>query len=175
MKAIRFLMVALVVCLSASCSDRAPTAPAAPEVAAPDASLIGALLRPTGLLQCSALPAASVTKTIGPAGGSITVGPHVLRIPAGALDQSTTITGTLDTGRGVNGIRFQPEGLQFDRSAYLTMSYANCNLLGRLLPKRIAYTNNLLDILSYLLSIDNIWTKKVTGRVNHFSEYVIAW
>jgi hypothetical protein len=173
MKAIRFLMVALVVCVIASCSDRAPTAPmTAP---APDASLIGDLLRPTGLLQCSALPAASTTQTIGPEGGSITVGPHVLVIPAGALKQPTTITGTLDVNRGVNGIRFQPEGLQFASSAYLTMSYANCNLLGRLLPKRIAYTTSLLDVVEYLLSLDNLWTKKVTGRVPHFSEYVIAW
>jgi len=175
MKAIRFLMVALVVCISASCSDRAPTAPAAPELAAPNASLIGGLLGPTGLLKCSALPAASTTQTIGPAGGSITVGPHILRIPSGALAQPTTITGTLDTGRGVNGIRFAPEGLRFDRSASLTMSYANCSLLGKLLPKRIAYTNNLLGILSYLLSVDNLLGKKVTGQVNHFSEYVIAW
>jgi len=173
MKAIRVLMVALVVCVIASCSDRAPTAP--PIAPTPDASLIGDLLRPTGLLQCSALPAASATQTIGPAGGSITVGPHVLKIPAGALSQLTTITATLDVNRGVNGIRFQPEGLQFASSAYLTMSYANCNLLGRLLPKRIAYTNNLLDILSYLLSVDNLFTKKVTGQVRHFSEYVIAW
>jgi hypothetical protein len=173
MKAIRFLMVALFVCVIASCSDRAPTAPlTAP---APDASLIGDLLRPTGLLQCSALPAASTTQTIGPAGGTMTIGPHVLRIPAGALAQPTTITGTLDTGRGVNGIRFQPEGLQFDRSAYLTMSYANCSLLGKLLPKRIAYTNNLLGILEYLLSLDNLFGKNVTGQVKHFSEYVIAW
>jgi len=175
MKAIRFLMVALVVCLSASCSDRAPTAPAAPEFAAPNASLIGDLLRPTGLLKCSALPSASSTQTIGSAGGSITVGPHILRIPAGALDKQTTITATLDNARGVNGIQFQPEGLKFDSPAYLTMSYANCNLLGSLLPKRIAYTSDLLDVIEYLLSIDNIFTKKVTGRVDHFSEYVIAW
>jgi len=173
MKAIRVLMVALVVCVIASCSDRAPTAPA--PVPAPDASLIGDLLRPTGLLQCSALPAASVTQTIGPEGGSITVGPHVLRIPAGALDQPTTITASLDNNRGVNGIRFAPEGLQFDTPAYLTMSYANCNLLGKLLPKRIAYTSDLLDIVEYLLSVDNLFTKKVTGRIPHFSEYVIAW
>src|SRR5258705_8321804 len=91
MKAIRFLMVALVVCVIASCSDRAPTAPATPS--APDASLIGGLLGPTGLLKCSALPAASTTQTIGPAGGTMTIGPHVLRIPSGALAQPTTITG----------------------------------------------------------------------------------
>ncbi len=173
MKAIRFLMVAWVVCVIASCSDRAPTAPAS--VPAPDASLIGDLLKPTGLLQCSALPAASATQTIGPEGGSIAVGPHVLRIPAGALDQPTTITAMLDNNRGVNGVRFQPEGLTFDTPVYLTMSYANCDVLGSLLPKRIAYTSNLLDVVEYLLSLDNIFTKKVTGRVPHFSEYVIAW
>ena len=175
MKAIRFLMVAAGVCVVASCGDRAPTAPVAPEITAPNASLLGDLLRPTGLLQCSALPAASSTQTVGSAGGSITVGPHILRIPAGALDKPTTITATLDNDRGVNGIVFAPEGLRFDSPAYLTMSYANCNLLGKLLPKRIAYTTNLLDIVEYLLSIDNLFTKKVTGRVTHFSEYVIAW
>jgi hypothetical protein len=177
MKAIRYLMVALVVCVSASCGDNAPTAPiaSAPQVGAPDASLIGDLLRPTGLLKCSALPAASTTGTIGPAGGSITVGPHVLRVPVGALQSPTSITATIVTGQGVNGITFQPEGLQFDRPAYLTMSYANCNLLGKLLPKRIAYTTNLLEIIEYLLSIDNLFTKKVTGQVRHFSEYVISW
>lgn len=173
MKAIRLVALALCTLVLASCGDHSPTA--VPPVAPPNPSLIGALLRPIGLLQCSALPAASVTQTIGPAGGSITVGPHLLRIPAGALAAPTSITATLDVTRGVNGIRFQPEGLRFQSAAYLTMSYANCNLLGRLLPKRIAYTNNLLQILEYLLSVDNLFTKKVTGQVRHFSEYVLAW
>jgi hypothetical protein len=55
------------------------------------------------------------------------------------------------------------------------MSYANCSGLGSLLPKRIAYTNDLLQILSFLTSADNIFTHKVTGQVKHFSEYVVAW
>ncbi len=174
MKSIRPFAFVLAVCaLVFACGDPSPTAPTTPP--APDASLIGDLLRPTGLLQCSDLPPASATQTIGPAGGSITVGPHVLRIPAGALQSPTSITGTLVTGQGVNGIRFQPEGLRFQSSAYLTMSYANCTLLGNLLPKRIAYTTDLLQILEYLLSVDNLLTKQVTGRVNHFSVYVIAW
>src|SRR2546426_3477487 len=37
---------------------------------------------------------------------------------------------------------FRSEGLVFRRSATLTMSYANCNLLGKILPKRIAYTRS---------------------------------
>jgi len=75
----------------------------------------------------------------------------------------------------VNRIQFQPEGLVFQRSAALTMSYANCNLLGKLLPKRIVYTDDALNILSYLLSLDNLFAKTVTGKLNHFSNYAIAW
>jgi len=55
------------------------------------------------------------------------------------------------------------------------MSYANCSLLGILLPKRIAYTDDNLNIISYLLSLDNLLAKRVTGKVNHFSEYAVAW
>jgi hypothetical protein len=55
------------------------------------------------------------------------------------------------------------------------MSYANCNLLGLLLPKRIAYTTERYRILEYLLSIDNLLSKQVTGRLKHFSQYAVAW
>jgi hypothetical protein len=141
----------------------------------PQADLIGSLLQATGLLQCSSLPYASATQTIGSAGGTIRVGPHTLTVPAGALSSPVAITGALVTGRGVNAVQFQPEGLRFQRSASLTMSYANCNLIGLLLPKRIAYVSDGLDILSYLASIDNLFAKQVTGRVDHFSNYAVAW
>jgi len=175
MRSARQLTAALLVAVAAftiSCSDRGmPTAPATP----PQADLVGSLLQETGLLKCSPLPYDSVTAVIGPTGGTITVGPHTLAIPYGALSAPTTITGTLPQGQGVNAIRFYPQGLQFARPASLTMSYANCNLLGSLAPKQIAYTTDALTILSYLLSIDNLFTRKVTGQVNHFSEYVVAW
>lgn len=175
MRSARQVTAALLVAVAAftiSCSDRAtPTAP----VTRPQADLIGGLLQATGLLKCSPLPYDSATAVIGPLGGSIAVGPHMLVIPYGALSAPTTITATLPQGQGVNAVRFQPEGLQFARPASLTMSYANCNLLGLLVPKHIAYTTDALQILSYLLSIDNLLTKRVTGQVNHFSEYVVAW
>jgi len=127
------------------------------------------------LLKCSNLPYASSTKTIGALGGTISAGPHTLVIPPGALLNPTTITMTAPTGLGVNAVKFQPEGLRFTVPAALTMSYANCSLLGKLLPKRIAYTDDHLNIISYLLSLDNLLSKYVTGKVNHFSDYVIAW
>ena len=174
MKARRLIIApVLLLVVALACTDRTPTAvPAAP---APDASLIGSLLGATGLLKCSSLPYASQTRTIGPLGGTISAGPHTLVIPPGALTSPTAITMTAPTGLGVNAVKFQPAGLRFVTPAALTMSYSNCSLLGKILPKRIAYTNDNLSIISYLLSLDNLLSKNVTGKVNHFSAYVVAW
>ena len=172
MKAVRLLALLLAACLVAtSCREQ----PAAPAVPPPQADLLGSLLQPVGLLKCSQLPSDTETRTIGLAGGIITAGPHTLVIPSGALKQPTEITMSIRTGGGVNGVHFEPEGLQFERSAALTMSYANCDLLGRLLPKRIAYTTDALDVITYLLSYDNLFGKRVTGKLDHFSDYVVAW
>jgi hypothetical protein len=174
------LVVAVVVLATGSCSsDQSPTGVRAETAAvtAPDGrdqNLLGGLLRPLGLLQCTPLPEASATRTIGAAGGLMQVGPHSLWIPPGALDAEVTITAVAPSG-SVNAVELSPHGLEFERSAWLTMSYANCNLVSRLLPKRIAYTDNLLNILYYLLSLDNIFAKQVTGKVDHFSKYAVAW
>ena len=187
MKRVRSLLALLVfglVLMTGSCSsDQSPTGVSAPITSATDsavtinganASLLGELLRPTGLLKCRPLPAATASKVIGPGGGTIQVGPHSLFIPAGALDRNVTITAYAPSD-DVNSVQFSPSGLDFDRSAWLTMSYANCSLLGQLLPKRIAYTSNLLNILYYILSLDNIFTRQVIGKVDHFSKYAVSW
>lgn len=174
MRAVRLFVVALcagVLVLAAACGDRTLTNPAP----APNASLIGDLGSATGLLKCSQLAADTETATIGGGGGTLKIGPHTLTIPAGALNAPVTITGAIVQGGGVNAVHFEPEGLQFDKTAYLTMSYANCSLLGSLLPKRIAYTTDALTIVEYLLSVDNLWARKVTGQLHHFSDYAVSW
>ena len=176
MKLRRFMSAVLVAALvsfaGVSCGDNLPTATPSAD---PSPLLVGDLLSGVGLLKCTPLPYASASKVIGPAGGSLQVGPHVLRIPAGALSQSVTIRAEAPSDV-VNSVRLYPEGLQFGGAgASLTMSYANCNLLGRTLPKRIAYTSEGLQILSYLLSLDNLLQKSVTGQLRHFSRYAVAW
>src|SRR5947199_3015194 len=141
---------------------------------APQADLIGSIVPAPGLLGCTPMPTATATQTVGAAGGVIRIGPHTLSIPAGALNAPVIITATAPSDN-VNRVRFQPEGLVFQRAATLTMSYANCNLLGKILPKRIAYTNDALTILSYVVSLDNLFANYVTGRLNHFSNYAVAW
>jgi hypothetical protein len=177
MKVVRIVALLLAVCLIApSCSEPpASPSPLVPPLPSPQAGLVGSLVEQTGLLECSEMPYATSTRKIGPEGGSISAGAHTLTIPAGALDAPTAITMTLTSGRGVNAVHFEPEGLKFARPAALTMSYANCNVLGRVVPKRIAYVDDGLNILTYLLSIDNLWSKRITGRLEHFSDYVVAW
>jgi len=129
---------------------------------------------PVGLLACTPLAADSVTQTIGPEGGTIQVGANTLSVPAGALDSAVSITAVAPSD-SVNRVNFQPEGLTFLQPASLTMSYANCSTIGSLFPKRVAYTTDLLLILEYLPSVDDLSGQSVTGQVQHFSDYAIAW
>ena len=122
-------------------------------------------------LSCSAQPYVVVTKVVGPAGGAMVVGSHKLVIPAGALTRNHTIRAEQVTGR-VNSVRFAPEGLKFEGSARLTLSYANCSPL---LLKRVVYTDELLRVLELIPSIDDLRTKAVTGDIRHFSRYAVAW
>jgi len=171
MKGIRLGRAALlgaVALVAVSCAD--PTTPA-PQLSG---DLFGDLKQVTGLLQCTPLPYDSVTQTIGPDGGTIQVGPHTFTVPAGALDTAVAITAVTPSDT-VNQIQFQPEGLVFNGYTTVVMSYANCNLLGSFLPKRIAYTSSDGVILDYLPSLDNFFSQTVRGKVQHFSEYAIAW
>lgn len=152
----------------------APSAPAAPPLVqpAPEGRLLGPILN--GLLACYPQPYAAASQVIGPAGGRLQVGRHLLVVPAGALASPVRITGEAPTGV-VSSVRFQPEGLQFQRAVQLTLDYSSCPL-GRLrLLKRVAYTDDDLNILSYLLSRDDLLRMRVTGDVWHFSRYAVAW
>ena len=125
------------------------------------------------LLACSPLTADSVTVPIGPDGGTISVGPHQLVIPAGALDSTIDITAIVPH-ENVNRVTFYPEGLTFNTPASLTMSYANCGVVTGLLPKYVVYVNG-TTIADILPSLDSFLTRTVTGSIGHFSDYVVAW
>lgn len=174
-------LLALLLCAGVSCT---PDRVSAPSESTPDYGLLGlgegggllgtGLAR--GLLSCRPLPADSAQQVIGPRGGTIRVGPHTLTIPAGALSRNVTITAQAPSD-SVNSVRLFPEGLTFARGkpATLTLSYSNCSLLGRLLPKRVAYTTDLLQILQLLPSLDDLLHQRVSAPLQHFSRYAVAW
>jgi hypothetical protein len=175
-----FVAGLLLVGATSCTSDRATEPSAAPAVQ-PSMGLFdnGGLLGTgllKGLLTCRPMPYDSTAKVIGPAGGFISAGPHTLIVPRGSLSQNVTIR-MASPSENVNSVRFYPEGLHFNnnRPAVLTMSYANCTVLARLVPKRIVYTNERLTILDILLSLDNILRKEVTAPIEHFSRYAVAY
>ena len=172
------LLMASVLGAVLSCStDQIPTGPVAQ--ASVSSPLSSGLVEPDlwrGLLYCRPLPYASTTQTIGPSGGTISVGPHTLTIPAGALSRSVAITAEAPSD-SVNSVQLLPQGLTFaaGKPARLTLSYSNCSLLGILLPKRIAYTTDSLTLIQLLPSIDDLLRRRVSASLKHFSRYAVSW
>ncbi len=180
----RGLALAAALLLTASCGADGPTSPSSTPHSAPAASvpmntsliggLTGGLLN--GLLACTPQPYASTTLVVGPAGGTIRVGKHMLVIPAGALSRQVTITAESPSDE-VSSVRFSPEGLQFNAGHLptVTLDYSSCPL-GRLqLLKHVAYTNEQLRILNLLPSLDNLLLLRVSAPLQHFSRYAVAW
>jgi len=151
-----------------SCSEPAPVAPDVPRpvFSAGQGS-------PSGLLRCRPMAYDSVTQVIGPSGGDIKVSRHVLSISGGTLKQPTTITAVAPSDT-LNRIRFQPEGLTFNKPVALVMSYANCTLDGSS-PREIVYTDDALKVLEHEPSKDDPAGKRVGALLAHFSEYAVAW
>jgi hypothetical protein len=163
--------------LSSSCGDptSSPNRIRAPEAEVEtSASLIGWLLDQLNLLSCTPLPYAQTTQTVGSGGGTINVGPHKLVIPAGALSGNVTITATAPSVPR-REVQFEPHGLQFEEKATLTLSYAQCSLVAQLIPKKVVYVDGNLNILELLWSLDNFFLKKVSGKLDHFSGYAVAY
>ena len=189
LRSFRALFAALLIAVSAACSTE--TSPPLSPAPTPELSLIGdltgtldqsvstvtgtvgTLLPPvSGLLECNVTQSYSTTAIIGRMGGTIRVGPHSLYIPAGALSTSQRITATAPAGKVVE-VEFQPHGLKFAQPTQLTMSYRDCALVGRLLP-RIVYTDDNRNILEVLLTVPDVLRQTVTARTDHFSSYMLA-
>jgi len=182
-------LAAMFAAFTASCSsDALPTAPPSqanqpqvdPLLGLPMEGVLDGLGRNTGslgqLVTCKPQRYAFDSQVIGPRGGTLHVGKHTFAVPAGALDRNVRITAEAPAGEVVS-VRFAPEGLKFDRrhEPVLTLDYSDCGLVRNLLPKRIAYTDERLDILSILQSLDNLLAQRVSAPIEHFSRYAVAW
>ena len=179
--------LALAAMVMMSCADdHAPAGPAAPVAAdslQPDLSLLGDLVGGVtgtvggladglGLVSCNVRTTHTGSADIGPAGGVIRVGPHRLTVPPRALQQSVRISAVAPRGSYVQ-IKFEPQGLRFDRPTLLTMSYSECSLLSPLRLK-IVYVNDKLQILEVLPTVTSVLTRTANAPVTHFSRYMLA-
>ena len=135
------------------------------------------------LVSCRLLPYDSVTRTIGPAGGFIEVRHNWLVVPRGALSAPVTITAVAPSDT-VAMVRFQPEGLRFQTTAMLVLTYDNCRVPKTVTP-RIALVTDALDVIGFLTPVtvsvhDHRFMKgrkgrHVIGELQHFSNYAVAW
>lgn len=129
----------------------------------------------SGALKCQPLGEDSVTQVVGKKGGTIQVGAHTLSIPAGALDQPVAITAVAPSDT-INLVQFQPEGLRFERSATLTLSFANCEVDQKQKVRlQVAYLNDSLQIVEYLESKTLPKSSQVQAQLYHFSNYAVAF
>ena len=149
------------------------TVSASPEIAP---SLLGGLLGKKYLV-CSALPAQSRSATVGLLGGVISVGPHKLVIPPGAVLSKTSITARITADDATNSVQFSPEGLKFKVPPVLVLSYSNCTVTGSMLSLlQFAYTtDDLRSILELLPAVANPLNQTVVGTISHFSRYAVAY
>ncbi len=177
MKAVRRFAIPLTVLAVTFACDRSPTGVS--QSPASNAKLTAGRAAGSGGLvsmPCDPLASASVTQVIGRAGGSMRVGPHTLRVLQGALVHAVSITAELDGDDGSNKVRFYPHGLKFRTPAYLTMSYANCDIGdgSRLAYVQIVYRHG-DQIVEYEPSVADLAGWTVTGEITHFSNYAVAW
>jgi hypothetical protein len=155
-----------------------PTTPAFLVATKPPSDGSGGSGGSASLVSCSKLPYDSVTQVIGPAGGVIAVGPHFLWIDSLALPAPVKITAVSPSERW-RRVRLKPDGLVFQRRAFLVTSYANCTLKQATTP-RLAQVSDDMTILGYLSS-STVFAKTyegtlyVVGELHHFSNYAVAW
>jgi hypothetical protein len=125
------------------------------------------------LLRCEPREYSADAAIVGPAGGTLHAGDHELVIPKGALDHEELVTMEAPTSSLVD-VRFEPHGLQFQRSAELRLSYKSC-VRPTSADLLVAYLGQGNRVLELPPSIDLKDDDEVDADIDHFSRYAIAY
>jgi hypothetical protein len=131
--------------------------------------------KPLGFTRCTPQPAAANSARIGPSGGTLRAGKHMLRLPAGALKRSVIIT-MVSPSDSLNYVVFEPEGLTFDPANLptLVMSYGNCAVQQPEDLEIVYADDSLTAILETTESVPaDTLNHTVGARLKHFSNYVL--
>jgi len=144
-------------------------------------NVVGGLVSTTGqvlravlsLLTCPLESSKTAAASIGPNGGTLRVGRHLLTVPRGALSRTVRIEGRTSGDRTAS-VLFKPEGLRFSKPVTLKLDYGPCANIRN--PKKVVYvTDDGKQILEVLRSVDYPRSEVVDGEVDHFSRYAVAW
>jgi hypothetical protein len=125
------------------------------------------------LLRCEPRDYSADAAIVGPAGGTLHVGPHELVIPKGALDHEELIVAEAPTSSLVD-VKFGPEGLQFLQPVQLTLSYKGC-IRPTSADFLVVYLGQGNKVLELPPSFDDKVGDEVEAEIGHFSRYALAW
>jgi hypothetical protein len=155
----------------AACKGGEPTGPLS--AGPPQGVTINGVTLPSAPTSNGLRPAAIVSSTIGPLGGSIEVEGARLDVPAGALllPVEITVRGKID---GLYQYRFSPNGLQFNVPATLSIQVDPGAI--EIPPERlaIAVASDAGDDWRILGGSFDPATDTVTVKVHHFTQYAIC-
>ena len=161
-----------------SCADHAITGPAARPIGVPVFQASTTTKKGGGgngsVDSCSTVIVGLIRQTVGPAGGVVALGPATLTIPPGALSAMVTIQAKIPAGYSGNYVQFKPDNLVFQQPASLRISYSNCSLANATQLK-VAQVSDMLQIIQYVPSTNDVDAHTVTGQLQHFSNYAVAW
>lgn len=124
-----------------------------------------------GLVRCEPREYDADVKIIGPDGGSLSIGPHKLSIPKGALKTEVVVTGEMPVSMAVT-VRLLPHGLVFDVPPRLTLNYEHCSRPTDY-KERVAYTDEELNPVEFPLAKDYTDYQYVDAWLDHFSRYAV--
>ena len=170
-KLLAVILAALSGAAATACSPDAVPTGATPTVSESPQLLVGGGASTRRLLRCEPSKRYRSDVVIGPSGGTIRVGPHSLKIPAGALSARTRIEAVVPAGP-YREIDFKPDGLQFAVPAELVMNYKGCDYI-READVTIVYVANDYTILE-VLPASFLTGYKLRSPLNHFSKYMLA-
>jgi hypothetical protein len=122
------------------------------------------------LLFCDPLQYNANVQIVGPAGGDLSIGPHKLSIPRGALSRDVVITGEMPVSLIVS-VKLSPHGLTFLKQPTLTLSYKHC-LRPSEFQEQVAYIDDDQTILEWPRSLDR--DGLISAWLDHFSGYAVA-
>jgi hypothetical protein len=118
---------------------------------------------------CTAHDAQFGKAIIGPSGGELIVGKHRLIVPAGALTETVTISGT-SPADSTPTIYLEPHGLQFRKSAGLILDVSNCTEV-----PSVVYISEIGVLSPPILAVYSTWWLTVAAPIDHFSGYAVAF
>ena len=180
MKPDRFPLAVLLVAATAatlSCADHGITGPTSRSISAPVLQASATSKKGGGnggVPSCSTVLVGMIRQTVGPAGGVVALGPARLTIPPGALSAAVTIQAQIPAAYSGNYIQLRPEQIVFLQPASLTISYSNCSL-AKATQLKVAQVSDMLQIIQYVPSTNDLDAHTVTGQLQHFSNYAVAW